>query len=260
MNYYIDNEKQEIVLDDQSRLPLYSPEGFKIISDLWLKVGWDQKHLYSFTWLGRPIIQLPDDILRIQEVIYTIKPDVIVETGIAHGGSLILYATLCKAMEKGRVIGVDIEIRPHNRKAIEAHKLFDFITLIEADSIAKETVERIASQIGENETTLAILDSNHTYNHVLKELQLYSELVSVGSYIIVTDGSQEYLHVTPRSQADYEGYVDTWEANNPKKAAEDFVANNEHFEIVEPEFLFNEGNIDYRITHCPSAFVKKVQI
>jgi cephalosporin hydroxylase len=259
MNYYIDNEKQEIVLEDQSRLPLYSPEGFKIISDLWLKVGWDQKHLYSFTWLGRPIIQLPDDILRIQEVIYTIRPDVIVETGVAHGGSLILYASLCKAMEKGRVIGVDIEIRPHNRKAIEAHALFDFITLIEADSISKETVEQVAARVGENESTLVILDSDHSYNHVLKELQLYSELVSEGSYILVTDGSQEYLHVSPRAQADYPGYVDTWETNNPKKAAEDFVANTEGFEIVEPAFLFNEGNIDYRISHWPSAFVKKLK-
>jgi len=259
MNYYIDNDKHEVVLDDHSRIPLYSPEGFKIISDLWLKVGWDQKHLYSFTWLGRPIIQLPDDILRIQEVLFTIKPDVIVETGIAHGGSLILYASLCKAMEKGRVIGVDIEIRAHNRKAIEAHILFDFITLIEADSTARETVAQVASRIGQNETALVILDSNHTYDHVSKELQLYSKLVSTGSYIVVTDGSQEYLHVSPRAQTDYEGYVDTWASNNPKKAAEDFVRSNDQFEIVEPEFLFNEGNIDYRITHCPSAFVRKVK-
>lgn len=259
MNYYIDNERQEIVLDDQSRVPLYSPEGFKIISDLWLKVGWDQKHLYSFTWLGRPIIQLPDDMLRIQEVIYTIEPDVIVETGIAHGGSLIFYATLCKAMEKGRVIGVDIDIREHNRKAIESHRLFDLITLIEADSIAEQAVGQVASQIDKNDTTLVILDSNHTYDHVLRELQLYGELVSVGSYIIVTDGAQEYLHVTPRSQAEYAGYVDTWPTNNPKKAAEYFVANDGRFAIVEPEFLFNEGNIHYRVTHCPSAFVKRLK-
>jgi cephalosporin hydroxylase len=91
---------------------LYTDEAFEILSELWVKVGWNQKYIYTFSWMGRPIIQLPEDIMRIQEVIYKIKPDVIIETGIAHGGSLIFYASLCKAMEKGRVIGIDIEIRP----------------------------------------------------------------------------------------------------------------------------------------------------
>src|SRR5690348_12331589 len=95
---------------------LYSQSAFDVISDLWLKVGWNQKYVYTFTWMGRPVIQLPEDMIRVQEVIYRVKPDAILETGIAHGGSLIYYASLCKAMGKGRVIGVDIEIRPHNRR------------------------------------------------------------------------------------------------------------------------------------------------
>src|SRR5665213_1784767 len=101
-----------------------SPEAFRIISQAWLRSGWDAKYVYSFTWLGRPIIQLPEDLIRIQELIFTLQPDLIVETGVAHGGSLIFYASLCQAMGKGRVVGVDREIRPQNRKAIETHVLF----------------------------------------------------------------------------------------------------------------------------------------
>src|SRR5678815_3421901 len=123
-----DGEKQEYGIG--------SPEAFRILSKLWLRSGWDAKYVYSFTWLGRPIIQLPEDLLRLQEVIYRVKPDVIIETGVAHGGSLIFYASLCKAMAKGRVIGVDVEIRAYNRSAIEAHELSSYITLIEGDSIA----------------------------------------------------------------------------------------------------------------------------
>ena len=120
-----------------------TPEAFSLISAAWLRSGWDNKHVYSFTWLGRPIIQLPEDMVRIQEVVYNVKPDVIIETGVAHGGSLIFYAGLCQMMGKGRVIGVDVEIRPHNRKAIEAHALKPWITLIEGDSTVPEIVAKV---------------------------------------------------------------------------------------------------------------------
>ena len=128
------------------RLDLYSKEAFELISHQWLKVGWNQKYPYTFSWMGRPIIQIPEDILRIQEVIYQVKPDVIIETGVAHGGSLIFYASLCKAMEKGRIIGIDLEIRPHNRQAIEGHELASFITLLEGSSIAPEIVARTTAR------------------------------------------------------------------------------------------------------------------
>jgi cephalosporin hydroxylase len=254
----VDSDTQEIILDDKSKISLYTPEGFKAISDLWLKVGWDQKYLYGFTWMGRPIIQLPDDMIRMQELIYSVKPDVIIETGIAHGGSLIFYASLLKAINIGHVIGVDIEIRSHNLRAINEHGLSNLIDLIEGCSTEKKTLIQIEELLNHNDKVIVILDSAHDYNHVLKELKLYSKYVSVGSYIVVTDGSQEYLHDTPRAKKDYPGYADTWETNNPKRAAEKFSKENSEFEIVEPEFPFNEGNIDFRVTLWPTAFLKRV--
>src|SRR5436305_11297533 len=136
------------------RIPFASAEAFREVTRAWLRVGWDTKYVYGFTWLGRPIIQLPDDMIRLQEVIYQIKPDVIVETGIAHGGSLIYSASLCQMMGKGRVIGVDIEIRPKNRQAIEAHPLASSITMIEGSSIAPEVVKKVQDQIRPGESAM----------------------------------------------------------------------------------------------------------
>jgi cephalosporin hydroxylase len=230
---------------------LDTPEAFALISRLWLRAGWDSKHVYSFTWMGRPIIQLPEDVLRIQELIYSIKPDVIVETGVAHGGSLVFYASLCKIMEKGRVIGVDVEIRPHNRKAIEAHQLFPLITLIEGDSIDEAIVNEVKSLIRPGERVLVLLDSRHTKDHVLAELEAYSPLVDVGSYIVAMDGIMEQLAGAPRTQPDW-----TW--NNPKRAVLEFVESNADFFVEEPSFLFNEGNVTARVTYWPCGFIKRV--
>ena len=248
----------DVIELNNKKVNLYSKEGFKLISDLWIKVGWDQKYIYSFSWLGRPIIQSPDDMLRIQEVIYDIKPNVVIETGIAHGGSLIYYASILNAIGKGKVVGIDIDIRKHNRKAIEEHKLFSFIDLIEGSSIELETFTKVEGLVSPNDKVIVILDSAHDYDHVLREIELYSSLASVGSYIVVTDGSQEYLGNTPRAKVDYPGYAETWEKNNPKKAAGDFVLNNDQYEIIEPLFPFNESDLDFRITLWPSAFIKKI--
>ncbi|MEE2779869.1 MAG: CmcI family methyltransferase, partial [Myxococcota bacterium] len=172
----------------QHRYPLDSPEAFRAVSQAWLRCGWDTKHVYSFTWLGRPVIQLPEDLLRLQEVIHTVKPDVIVETGIAHGGSLIFHASLCHAMGRGRVIGVDIEIRPHNRAAVEAHPMASYITMIEGSSTAPDVVQQVRDQIQKGDTVMVILDSNHTLEHVQGELEAYHDLVTPRSYIVACDG------------------------------------------------------------------------
>ena len=229
-----------------------TPEAFEIISDLWLRCGWDTKYVYSFSWFGRPVIQLPEDLIRIQEVIYAIKPDLIIETGVAHGGSLIFYATLCKAMEKGRVVGIDIEIRPHNRKAIEAHALFPYITLIEGSSVDSAIVNRVRELIKPGETVLILLDSNHTKAHVLSELHAYAPLVSPGSYIVATDGIMEQVVGAPRTKPE-------WEWDNPRRAALDFVAGNSDFVIEEPLFPFNEGVIRDRVTYWPDAFIRRIR-
>jgi cephalosporin hydroxylase len=231
---------------------LDTPEAFKLISDVWLRSGWDNKYVYSFTWLGRPIIQLPEDMLRLQEVIHAVAPDVIVETGVAHGGGLVFYASLCKAMDRGRVIGVDVEIRPHNRRAIEAHPLFPLITLIEGSSIDQSIVDQVKSGIRTGEKVMVFLDSAHQKQHVLEELRAYSPLVSPGSYIVAMDGIMEQLAGAPRSAPDW-----TW--NNPRQAALEFVAENPGFAIEEPPFAFNEGAVTERVTYWPSAFIKRLQ-
>src|SRR5258706_11921862 len=143
--------------DTESKtLGIGTAEAFAIISQVWLRSGWDNKYVYSFTWLGRPVIQLPEDMLRLQELLYTIKPDVIIETGVAHGGSLIFYASLCKAMEKGKVVGIDIEIRPHNRNAIEEHFLFPYITLLEGSSTDPIIIEAAKKHVNPNDKVIII--------------------------------------------------------------------------------------------------------
>jgi cephalosporin hydroxylase len=251
----VDIEQGSVIVEENGLTREYkldTPEAFKIISDIWLRAGWDNKYVYSFTWLGRPIIQLPEDLIRIQEVIYEIRPDVIVETGVAHGGSLVFYASLCKAMDGGRVIGVDIEIRPHNRQAIESHPLSSFITLIEGSSIDPSTVNDVKSQVTPTETVLVLLDSSHRKQHVLEELKAYSPLVTRGSYIVAMDGIMEQLVGAPRTEP-------TWSWDNPKQAAKEFVAQNQNFMIEEPVFAFNEGNITDRVTYWPSAFIKRLR-
>lgn len=242
-----------VVISEGTRRSEYnigSREAFSILSRLWLRSGWDNKYVYSFTWLGRPIIQLPEDMIRIQEVIYAQQPDVIVETGVAHGGSLIFYASLCKAMEKGRVIGIDIEIRPHNRAAIEAHALAPFIRLIEGSSIDPSVVQQVAKQIRPGERTIVLLDSCHTKEHVLAELNAYAPMISVGSYIVAMDGIMQDVAGAPRTAPD-------WKWNNPRQAALDFVAANPEFIIEEPPFLFNEGTVAERVTYWPGAWLRR---
>jgi len=231
-------------------IDLYSKEAFELISHQWLKVGWNQKYTYTFTWMGRPIIQLPEDMVRIQEVIYQVKPDVIIETGVAHGGSLIFYASLCKVMGKGRVIGIDIEIRPHNRKAIESHEMFFHITLIEMSSTSPETIRQVKKLIKSGETVLVILDSCHTKQHVLDELEYYFDLITPGSYIVATDGIMKDLHDVPRGNPE-------WVRDNPIEAVNDFVKRHPEFILEQPAWPFNESDLTKNVTHWPCAFLRR---
>jgi cephalosporin hydroxylase len=250
----IDHAAATVTVEDGEHAGTYpfgSPEAFRLVSDAWLRIGWDQKHVYSFTWLGRPVIQLPEDLLRLQEVIVGVRPDVIVETGIAHGGSLVFQATLCRALGRGRVVGVDIEIRPHNRSAIEGHPLFDLITLIEGDSTAPDTVARVREHVGPGETTIVLLDSAHSKEHVLAELRAYADLVTPGSYVVVMDGIMRRLVGAPRTEPD-------WEWNNPLSAIAEFLEEDDRFAVEEPPFAFNEGTVRDPVSYWPQGYLRRI--
>ncbi|MDR3617273.1 MAG: CmcI family methyltransferase [Candidatus Obscuribacterales bacterium] len=230
---------------------LSSPEGFAAVGQAWLRAGWDAKYVYSFSWMGRPIIQLPDDAFRMQELIYSIKPDVIVETGVAHGGSLIFYASLCKAMGKGKIVGIDIEIRAHNRRAIEEHEMSSLITLIEGDSVDSRILSDVRRTISDAKTVMVILDSCHTKKHVANELLAYSQFVTPGSYIIAMDGIMEQVTGAPRTSPDW-----TW--NNPKEAAIEFAKKHLNFQIETDKYIFNEGTTKQWITYSPCGVLKRI--
>ena len=253
MRLIIDTDAQTVTEETAAgprEYPLDSPDAFRLISEHWVTVGWTQKYTYGFTWLGRPIIQLPEDMIRVQEVIHRVKPDVIVETGVAHGGSLIYYASLCKALGRGRVIGIDIEIRPHNRQGIESHPLASYITLIEGSSTDPGIVAQVRSLVKPDEAVLVLLDSNHTKAHVADELAAYHPLVTPGSYLVATDGIMKDLSDVPRGQPEW-----TWD--HPTAAAIEFAAAHPEFELAQPPWTFNESGLSQNITHWPGAWLRR---
>ena len=188
------------------------------------------RYSYNFSWLGRPIIQYPEDIMAMQEIVWKVQPDLIIETGIAHGGSLILYASLLELLGGDRqVIGIDIDIRAHNRVEIERHPLYKRITLLEGSSIDSWIAEQVAAIAQQRQSVLVILDSNHTHDHVVRELELYAPLVTKGSYLVIFDTVVEDLPA---------GFFPDrpWDkGNNPKTAVHAFLQQNDHFEI-DPEY------------------------
>jgi cephalosporin hydroxylase len=252
MRVIVDTDTGQLTVEGPppATLPLYSDAAFEILSELWTKVGWNQKHSYGFSWLGRPIIQLPSDIVRIQEVIHRVQPDVIVETGIAHGGSLILYASLCKVLGRGRVVGVDVVIRPANRAAIERHPLASLVTLVEGDSTSAEVVRRVQGLVRSGERVLVLLDSDHRRAHVLRELEAYHGLVTPGSYIVATDGIMRDLHDTPRGAAG-------WRVDNPATAAEEFASRHPEFVLEPPAPPFDERTAPVEVTHWRGGWLRR---
>lgn len=221
------------------------------------------KYSYNFSWLGRPIIQYPQDIVAMQELIWQIKPDLIIETGIAHGGSLVFSASMlalldmCETIEssatfdprqsKRKVLGLDIDIRPHNRAAIEAHPMASRIQMIQGSSIAPEVIEQVHQVAKGHQRILVCLDSNHTHDHVLAELEAYAPLVSIGSYCVVFDTIVEDM---PK-----ELFPDRpWgPGNNPKTAVWEYLKTHPEFEI--------DKSIQHKllITVAPDGYLKRVR-
>jgi cephalosporin hydroxylase len=214
-------------------------EALKKDSKQWIRTGWANKISYENTWLGVPIIQLPEDIIIMQELIFNVKPDIVIESGIAHGGSLILYSSLLELLGNGKVIGVDIEIRKHNREAIEKHPMSKRIILIEGSSTDPAVIKKVAEQIEPDSTVF----SNHTKAHVLEELKAYSDFVTSGSYIAVFDTIMPDLVGVPGSQK-------SWDKDNPMEAIKEFLKTNSDFEI---DKAYNK----LFVSSCPNGFLRR---
>lgn len=229
-------------------MPLYSREAFELLSREWVRCGWALHYYFTFTWFGRPILQLPEDLIRLQEVLVALQPDVIIETGIYNGGSLLFHATICEALGKGRIIGVDLNIADETRDAIAAHRLASRIQMVEGDAIAPVTVQAVKALVKPGEKVLVILDSNHTKAHVAGELEAYSPLVPPGFCIIAADGIM-------RDLADVPGGDPTWEHDNPSAAALEFAAAHPEFEMRQPDWLFNRSTLEKNITYWPDGWL-----
>lgn len=215
------------------------------LSHRWSQAVGSHKYTYNFTWMGRPIIQLPQDVMAMQELIFRIQPRVIVETGVAHGGSLVCYASLLELLGGDReVIGVDIDIRAHNRAELEAHPMKKRIHLIEGSSTAADTVKQVQDRIAGRGPVLVSLDSNHTHQHVLEELRAYSPFATQGSYVVVFD--------TLIEEFPDECFKDRpWKkGNSPRSAVNEFMRETKRFEVdeaLEAKLL---------ITACPGGWLK----
>jgi len=206
------------------------------------------KYTYNFNWLGRPIIQLTEDIMLMQEIIFRVQPDLIIETGIAHGGSLIFSASMLELLgNNGKVLGIDIDIRQHNRLEIEKHPMAKRISMTQGSSIDETVAEKVYAFAENSEKVMVFLDSNHTYEHVIKELELYSPLVKKGSYLVVFDTGIEDL---PEEMCNDRPWG---KGNNPKTAVWEFLKSNNRFEIdreLESRVLF---------TVAPDGYLKCVK-
>ena len=217
-------------------------------ADAFMRESIQPKYSYNFSWLGRPIIQYPQDMVAMQELVWAVQPDLIVETGIAHGGSLIMYASLlelnaaCGGPPDARVVGVDIDIRAHNRAAIEAHPMHRRITMIEGSSVDPAVVAQVGDAAAGRQRVLVCLDSNHTHDHVLAELHAYAPMTSVGSYCVVFDTVIEGLPAGMFPDRPWDP------GNNPKTAVHEYLTSHPEFEAdrrVEGKLMISAAHGGY---------------
>ena len=241
---------QEFQKECSERIASYS-NNHKLIESAqeYLQESCAIKYSYNFSWMGRPIIQYPEDIVAMQEIIWKVKPDLIIETGIAHGGSIIFSASMLELLggDNREVIGLDIDIRAHNRKEIEAHPMFKRITMFEGDSTSPEIAKQVYDIAKKHEKILVCLDSNHTHDHVLKELKLYAPLVTAGSYCVVFDTVIEDLPDDMFPDRPW-GH-----GNNPKTAVHEYLKDH-------PEFIIDKS-IEQKllVTVAPNGYLKRIE-
>jgi len=250
MNLMIEQFNEEVKTNIEG---LGQDANVKATSAEWINQIVKHKYTYNFKWMGRPIIQFPQDIVAMQELIWSIQPDLIIETGIAHGGSLIFSASMLElnAISGGpkdaEVLGIDIDIRKHNREAIEAHPMFKRITMIQGSSVDSEIVEQVRAKAAGKERVLVCLDSNHTHEHVLAELEAYAPLTSIGSYCVVFDTVIEDMPGTIFQDRPW------GPGNNPKTAVRDYLKRHSEFEV--------DKQMDHKllITVAPDGYLKRVR-
>ena len=205
------------------------------------------QYSYNFSWMGRPIIQYPQDMIAMQEIIWNVQPDLIIETGIAHGGSLIYYASLLELIGKGEVLGIDIDIREHNRKEIESHPMFKRIKMLQGSSVDAALVREVEKYAVGKKSVMVCLDSNHTHEHVLDELKFYSSFVTTGSYLVVFDTIVEDL---PDNYLPDRAWT---KGDNPKTAVHEFLK-------THPEFVI-DTDIDNKllVSVAPQGYLKRIK-
>lgn len=249
------DEMQSFYKERESRIASYteSSKGIQIGKQFNIE-SCTNGYTYNFSWMGLPIIQYPQDIVMMQELMFEVKPDLIIETGIAHGGSLVFYASMFELLGKGHVVGIDVEIREHNRKAIENHSMFKRITLLEGSSIDQSTVDEVKKYIGDAKTIMVCLDSKHTHDHVLEELKAYSQFVTPNSYLVVFDTTVETFdrEIVDEMEKNY-SFTPWGKGSNPHSAISEFLSTNNEFEI---EDKWHQKTM---ITNCWEGVLKKVR-
>jgi cephalosporin hydroxylase len=213
-----------------------------------------KQYAYNFTWFGRPIIQIPQDTVTFQELIWQVQPDLIIETGVAHGGSLLFSASMLALLEtfglvdSPKVLGIDIDIRPHNRAAIESHPASRWIRMLEGSSISHDVLKTVKSIASEHRKILVFLDSNHTHHHVLSELYAYTPFVTPGSYCVVLDTGIE--DIDPSAVKSGRPWC---KGNSPKSALNEFLSSNTEF--ILDDFFHQKA----WLTSAPGGFIKRVK-
>lgn len=253
MKLLVDTDAQVLTIVEGSSshsVSLYSKAAFEAISRQWLRIGWSLSYYMNFSWLGLPVIQIPEDLVRLQETIYRLRPDVILETGVFRGGSLVFHASLCELLGRGRVIGIDLPLHAADREPIERHPLSHRITLIEGNSTSPATVGRVSEMIGAGEVVLVILDSSHRRDHVRAELESFSRFVTSGSYLIVADGLMRDLVDVPGGKAE-------WAEDNPLAAVEGFLLDHAEFEQVQPPWPCHEGELANNVSHWEGGWLRR---
>ena len=253
MKLVIDTVARTLTRQDEvseATIGLYSKEAFEAISLEWIRVGYSLAYYHTFTWFGLPILQLPEDLVRLQELICQIRPQVIIETGVFQGGSMLFYASLLEALGQGQVIGIDLEIPSWVRHNIETHPLSPRISLIEASSIEPLTLDRVKQIIGPAAPVLVILDSDHTRRHVAAELELYAPLITKGSWLVVADGYMKDISDVPRASPEFK-------MDNPFEAAREFAARHPEFLHAQPKWPCNDSPLTENVTYFPGGWFQR---